>query len=326
MEFGIKLAVFFTASLFLAVFSLHRSAFMEQNNSSVHCLKHLVAQSRNNYAVVELIYSRIATDEIVQKCKNYNRSNLMLFAREFYVPNNQTRLEEIKRAIRETHLANLHCSCWVLVVQSHEYQEEIIELANAYDIPLRIWISWGTMTVKSIYESIMYTKEMMASEIVDERNILKNSIFVASTADVAISDLEKRLINPCSSAFNGQVNNSFPIFIVSRREPEQRNCRFYERQGSFDVFIGSTEVISKNMLSRLIFSPTYWGTENVIGYVLSKAANVTTVYQVCKFVDVVHYHSYRETQEDNSRIRILHRMNSIAGGKFPPKSVCSGLG
>jgi hypothetical protein len=84
-------------------------------------------------------------------------------------------------------------------------------------------------------------------------------------------------------------------------------------------------VISKSMLSRLIFSPTYWGTENVIASVLSKAANMTTAYQVCSFVDVVHYHSFRQAQEDKNRIKILHRMNSIFRGIRPPKSVCSSL-
>ncbi len=223
--------------------------------------------------------------------------NNVTFVREFFVPVDERRCNELVRAVKISMMMNSG-SRFVFLLQ--EECNRCIDLLGDIarkcgHVRIDVFVSRGP---------VLYSHKF-------ELGRLFKGLFVISTADVAIGGLGN-LSKACPS-INAKKGRS--VFVISRRDlvapnKQFKNCTFYQKMGSCDVYVGSHLVITDAVLKNLYFAPAYWGVDNVIPFVLSKGGN--RLYNLCPFVDVVHLHGHRKNPTvDLNRIRINHPDYSV---------------
>lgn len=202
------------------------------------------------------------------------------FVREYF--EDLHRKSDLTQAIRETIHQN-ECSKFIFLVQRGTYSDALKTLALELDATIEVYLVAPPLTMAHLFESATTTDS--------------TKYFVVSTGDVAISTLDL-IEEACKDAFN-----SSHLMVVSRRDNATNqdalnDCLQYHRQGSFDVYIGSTDLLHNDIFKSLVFSPSYWGVENLSAFVLAHHR----VFNLCPYVDVVHYHSSRKDQKWRPRI------------------------
>lgn len=242
-------------------------------------------------------------------CSTDDDTMKMAFVREFFVPKNKKlanlRNQELQRAIEGT-IKNNPCGIFVFVVGREAFLSRLARLLESLSQKptfLRLYLALGDVT----YDRLLFAAKATAP----------SGSFVVSTGDVLIGPVEN-LPKICATAFN-RMNPK--LFVVSRHDVEGLNCTSYANLGSLDVFIGSTALITRRVLTNTVLLPTYWGIENVVGFALTHAkdGSSTGAYNLCRHVSVTHIH---KEQGRGFRIRINHDQNSFLAGSWCVSKVC----
>lgn len=283
------------------------------------------------------------TGEALSACEGRTRrpssgtSSSLAFVREFFVAGAESssgprfnRTEELMRANRIT-ASNNPCGIFAFVVEDERHAEPLRRLHEETGANVRVYWSPGGTSFDRIFLAARLSSN-------------PGGLFVTSTADVALPPMDGPLQTSCAT---GLRRRDRPVlFVMSRRDvflDDTDNCQIYNQEGlcvfpriktceeyrdkyrSWDVFFGRTSLITDAVLERTWYAPSYWGAENVAAKVL--AGNAADVYNLCPYVDVVHFHNV--PRKGNSRARIFIRgvdgkaANAISNTEGDVSSVCN---
>mmetsp|Transcript_57444 Transcript_57444/g.171368 ORF Transcript_57444/g.171368 Transcript_57444/m.171368 type:complete len:257 (-) Transcript_57444:194-964(-) len=209
--------------------------------------------------------------------------------------------------------SNNPCGTFAYVVEDERHADPLRMLHDETGVDMAVYWSPGGTSFDRIF---------LAARLSSYDPQL--GMFVTSTADVALPPLEGRIERACAVGL-ARGRNRPALFVASRRDvflndrddcqiynrdgskcvlPRVKTCEVYrDKYGSWDVFIGRTSLITESVLDRMWFSPSFWGVENVAAKVL--AGNAADVYNLCPYLDVVHFHNV--PRKGNSRARIFIR-------------------
>lgn len=212
------------------------------------------------------------------------------FIREYY--EDPQRQSDIITAVRQTICQN-KCARFIFLMQNEKGLGTLTRLILDMDASADVFMVPPPLTMSHLFGSATWVN---ATEY-----------FVVSTADVAISSLT-HLEMACGTGLD-----ALNLFVVSRRDNQTNDpslllleCTEYrDTHGSFDVYIGKRSLVQEQALQSLIFSPSYWGVENLTAFILAR----DKVFNLCPYIDVLHYHSSRKSQP--WRPRINEEENSI---------------
>lgn len=219
------------------------------------------------------------------------------FTREYF--EDSYRELEVVTAVQETIYQN-DCARFIFLVQSTHYVDALKRISLRMDASAEVYLVAAPLTIRHLFESATWTNT--------------TKYFVVSTGDVAISSLH-HLEKACGNALA-----ALDLLVVSRRDNDTNaegltDClNYWNEHGSFDVYIGNVTLLQEAALRSLVFSPSYCGVENISAFVLARNG----VFNLCPYIDVVHYHAFRKQQ--SWRPRINHPGNSITPSDV--SSVC----
>jgi len=247
-----------------------------------------VNKSQNRYGHLNLIYTHASSRHT---CIGSSMEEWS-FVREYF---DDKRAAELQTAIRHTIAVNI-CARFIFLVQDTKFVDALKSIAKELDVNVVVYSVLGVLTMSHLFESALLSKS--------------TNFFVVSTCDVAISSVH-HLASGCELA-----TNTSNLLVISRRDNDttKEECFDYRGMNSFDVYIGHRSMISEEVLRSLIFSPTYWGVENLTAYILSQK----NVFNLCPYVDAIHFHSSGKGQP--WRPRINHKLNSATSQNA--SSVC----
>lgn len=265
----------------------------------------------------------------------------LAFVREFFVARGEAnaaattvkfnRTAELMRANRIT-VSNNPCGVFAYVVEDEDHVWPLRRLHDEIGVSMRIYWSPGGTS----FDRIFLAARMSSSG--------SGGLFLVSTADVALPPIQGHLERACE---RGLQRTDLPVlFVASRRDiflddadncqiyngdrsrcmfPRIKTCQLYkDKYWSWDLFLGRTSLITDSVLEKTWYSPSYWGAENVATKVL--VGNAAHVYNLCPYVDVVHFHNV--PRKGNSRARIFIRgiqgkaANAITRTEGNVSSVC----
>ncbi|KAI8621079.1 hypothetical protein BC830DRAFT_1096136 [Chytriomyces sp. MP71] len=234
----------------------------------------------------------------------------MTIVREFFaISDVPSRSEETMNSIVATILNN-PCSTFAFVVEQPEFQWALHGLTQHGPQKILIYYFGNTPVTYDRFFSIAML------------NPNKNAVFAISTGDVVLPSLSV-IVQSCKFQ---DANNNPNVFVVSRRDipgaEDEQTCTWYQKMGSWDVFIGKASLLTDQVIHSTVFSPRYWGVENVVASVLTKGMP-TQLVNLCPYVDVVHLHASRQHSERRlARVRISDDPNSIAHATGDAGAAC----
>lgn len=219
----------------------------------------------------------------------------LIFSREFFVSHNPNRTTELEDAVLSTISSN-SCAIFRFVISNRTWTRQLQLLQVKTNAIMEIYFA-HTVLVAHLFHAATIKSSIGGGS---------GSMFVVSTADIAFPRLAS-VPFACSKAFQPARR---AVLVMSRQDVVDVNCERYKNLGSFDAFMGVSELVTPQVLFALQVSPQYWGVENLAAFAL--AGSSSNVFNLCPYVSPHHHHA-SEDRGIHWRPRVNSFENSAVG-------------